>query len=145
MAKGKYQQWLTDDGLLRLEGWARDGLNDKQIAKNVGINEGTLYDWMNKYPKISEAIKRGKAPVDIEVENALLKRAKGYSYEEKTTEIRTLADGDRETHIKTIIKHVPPDPTAIIFWLKNRKPEVWNKPQEEPSKSGEGVKVVIDV
>ena len=77
MAKGKYQRWLEPDGLILLEGWARDGLTDEDIAHNIGVNPCTLYDWKNKYPKISEAIKKGKEVVDIMVENALLKRAMG--------------------------------------------------------------------
>lgn len=70
MAKGKYQEWLTPDGITRLEAWARDGLTDEQLAAKIGITAATLYDWKNKYPEISEAPKRGKEVVDIEVENA---------------------------------------------------------------------------
>lgn len=82
MAKGKYEYWLTPDGLLRLEAYARDGLTDEQIAHNLSITPSTYYEWKKKYPEISEAIKRGKEVVDILVENALLKRALGYSYNE---------------------------------------------------------------
>lgn len=45
MAKGRYEEWLTDDGLLLLEGWARNGLTDEQIAHNVGITSETLRQW----------------------------------------------------------------------------------------------------
>ena len=82
MAKGKYQRWLEPDGLTLLEGWARDGLTDEQIAKNCGCNAATLYDWKKRYPEISKALKKGKEVVDIQVENALLKRALGYEYVE---------------------------------------------------------------
>lgn len=117
MAKGKYQEWLEPDGLLKLEAWARDGLTDEQIANNIGIKRTTLYDWLNKYSDISDALKRGKEVVDIQVENALLKRALGYSYDEVTYEY------GEET--KRVTKEVQPDTTAQIFWLKNRKPDVW--------------------
>ena len=80
MAKGKFEYWLTSEGLLKLEAWARDGLIDEQIAENAGITPSTLYEWKKKYPDISEALKKGKEVVDIQVENALLKRALGYSY-----------------------------------------------------------------
>lgn len=101
MARGKFEYWLTEDGLLLLEGWARDGLTDEQIAKNIGITSKTLYEWKNRFCEICEALKKGKEVVDYEVENALLKRA---------------LDGDT---------------TAQIFWLKNRRPNKWrDKPVE---------------
>ena len=82
MAKGKFQEWLTPEGLLRIEGWARDGLIDEQIAQNIGIRAATLYEWKKRFPEISEALKRGKEVIDRQVENALLKRALGYEYKE---------------------------------------------------------------
>jgi hypothetical protein len=48
-AKGKYHEWLTPEGLLRIEGWARDGLVDEQIAHNMGISTTTLYDYKNRF------------------------------------------------------------------------------------------------
>ena len=75
---GLYENWRTKDGLLTLEGWARDGLNDEQIAHNVGVRAGTLYEWKNRFPEIAEAIKKGKRPVDVQVENALYRSALGF-------------------------------------------------------------------
>lgn len=132
MAKGKYQEWLTEEGLLQLESWARDGLTDKQIASNMGITEQTLNVWKKNYPSLFESLKRGKAVVDIQVENALLKRALGYSYDEVTK--KRVLDYDPSTgqvvgsHMevtKTVRKEVQGDTTAQIFWLKNRRPEQW--------------------
>lgn len=132
MAKGKYEEWLTEDGLLQLEAWARNGLTDQQIAENIGICRDTLIEWKKRFPDISDTLKRGKAIVDIQVENALLKRALGYSYTETTRE--RVIDYDKTTGIPTgshmevtkeVVKEVSPDTTAQIFWLKNRKPDVW--------------------
>lgn len=117
----KYSEWLKPEGLLKLEGWARDGLTDKQIAYNIGINVCTLYDWKNNYSDISNALKKGKEVVDRQVENALLKRALGYSYIEKRVK-KEFGEVVEETLIE---KEVVPDTTAQIFWLKNRKPEQW--------------------
>jgi hypothetical protein len=122
MAKGKYQEWLEPEGLLKIEAWARDGLVDEQIASNMGIRRETLIDWKKKYSNISNALKRGKEVVDIQVENALLKRALGYKYDEIIYE-----DG---IETKRVTKEVQPDTTAQIFWLKNRKPEVWRDKQQ---------------
>lgn len=60
MGKGKYQDWLTHEGLTKLEGWARDGLTDEQIANNIGIGTTTLYNWKKRYVEIVEALKREK-------------------------------------------------------------------------------------
>lgn len=128
MAKGKYEYWLTPEGLLRIEGWARDGLIDEQIAKNIGISRSTLSVWKTKYPDISDALKRGKEVVDRQVENALLKRALGYEYKE----IKEKEEYGAITEKTTTIKQVIPDTTAQIFWLKNRKPDKWrDKPEYE--------------
>lgn len=141
MAKGKYQEWLTPDGITRLEAWARDGLTDEQLAAKIGITATTLYDWKKKYPVISEALKRGKEVVDVEVENALLKRAMGYEYTETRTE--TADDGT----VKTIVmqKTMPPDTTAQIFWLKNRRPAVWRDKQQVEHSTDKPFEVNIKV
>ena len=89
MAKGKYQEWLEPEGLLKIEGWARDGLTDEQIADNIGISRSTLNSWKDKYSDISDTLKRGKEVVDRQVENALLKRALGYEYTENDQGIHT--------------------------------------------------------
>lgn len=121
MAKGKFTEWLTPDGLLLIECWAREGLTDEQISKNIGVAYSTLREWVAKFPAISAALKKGKAPVDFEVENALLKRALGYEWEEVTTEVY----GDGRKHVRKVTRNVPPDVGAIAFWLKNRKPKKW--------------------
>lgn len=125
MAKGKYQEWRTPDKLTLLQAWARNGLTDEQIASNIGISRDTLYTWKKKYPDISDTLKRGKEIVDIEVENALLKRALGYEYEEVTTGLvwDKKTNDYKERVTKTVKKQVAPDVTAAIFWLKNRKPD----------------------
>lgn len=140
MAKGKYKYWLTSDGLLRLEAYARDGLTDEQIAKNMDISVATLYNYKRDHLEILEALKRGKEVVDIEVENALLKKTKGYTVELlKTFKVKqTLYDPDTgkkvaekevlETGIDEV--HIPADTTAQIFWLKNRKAAEWRDKTE---------------
>ena len=106
MAKGKYADWLTEEGLICIQGWARAGLTDEQIAKNMGICRDTLIEWKKRYPDISDALKKGKEVVDFEVENALLKKA------------------------------LAGDMTACIYWLNNRKRDTWRaKPEPEKQAS----------
>ncbi len=131
MAKGKYEKWLEPDGLQLLGAWARDGLTDEQIAKNMGICRDTLIQWKKRFPDISDTLKRGKEVVDVEVENALLKRALGYSTTEVTRE-RALNPETGKVELvvtKAVTKEVPPDTTAQIFWLKNRRPDLWRDKQ----------------
>lgn len=123
MAKGKYQEWLEPEGLLKIEGWARDGLTEEQIAHNMGIAYSTLKNWKDKHMAILAALKRGKEVIDRQVENALLQRALGYEYTETTLEYVPELDEMRVT--KEVTKQVAPDTTAQIFWLKNRKPQEW--------------------
>lgn len=123
----KINDWLEQDKLTLLEGWSRDGLTNEQIANNIGINVKTLYDWKNKESNISNALKKGKEVVDIEVENALLKRALGYKYDEVTYE--------NGVETKRVTKEVQPDTTAQIFWLKNRKPKNWKDKQNNENTS----------
>ena len=117
----KYTEWITEEGLLKIEGWARDGLTDKQIAENIGVAYSTFRDWIKRFPALSAPLKRGKEVIDRQVENALLKRALGYEYVETTKELTDLG----LTVTKQVTKQVAPDTTAQIFWLKNRKPQEW--------------------
>lgn len=121
-------------------------MTDAQIAKNIGITPFTLCDWKNKFPQLSQALKEGKAPVDLEVENALLKRALGYQYEEIVTEIEQVptmqvdANGNmimkEVKHVRKVLKTALPDTTAQIYWLKNRRPDKWReKPTEAEDKT----------
>lgn len=119
MAKSKWEQ--VKDKLILIEGWARDGLTDEQIAKNLGIGKNTFYQYKKEHQDFSDSLKRGKEIVDYEVENALLKKALGYTITLKKEKVTK--DGD-VVKIKEEV-HVPADTTAQIYWLNNRKPKQW--------------------
>lgn len=138
--RGKYEEWLTEDGLLKLEAWSRDGLTQEDIAHNCGCSLSTLKDWLTKYPAIAAALKRGREVADIRVENALYKRATGYDYEEVTKE-----EGPKGVTVRVVKKHVPPSEVAALFWLKNRKPDVWRDKPAEKADTINSVEVVFDV
>lgn len=142
MAKGKYQKWLEPENLILIEGWARDGLTDEQIASNMGVTRKTLAEWKKKYGDICDTLKRGKEPVDRSVENALLNSALGevktlkkpikvkeveYENGKRIREIERIEYAEEEIYI-------PANTTAQIFWLKNRKPEEWRDKREVDSK-----------
>lgn len=118
----KYAEWLTDEGLILIGGWAKDGLTDEQISRNVGVSYSTFRDWKKKFPALSAALKENKEIADRQVENALHKNAIGFYYDE---EVVTNAG-----HVVTVNKYSKPNVTAGIFWLKNRNPEKWRDKQE---------------
>ena len=132
--------WLTEDGLLKIEEWAREGLIDKQIAeKKIGISERTFIRWKNANPSLVSALKRGKAPVDFKVENALLKSALGHKETVRKaikvkTEKQKVGEGKIvEEHIEYVDEevYIPPQVVAQIFWLKNRRPDKWKDKVEQ--------------
>lgn len=153
MAKGKYQQWITDDGLLLLRGFARDGLTDKEIAEHkIGISERTFTEWKTRFPSISAALKDGKIPADYEVEDSLHKAATGFTVTvRKPVKLKTkkqlkdkgTIEEERIEYVEEEV-YIPPNVTAQIFWLKNRRRKYW---QDRPTdaEQEDAVKVIIDV
>lgn len=127
--KPQYAQWLEDQGLIQLEGWAKEGLTIEQIAQNkVGVSTRTLHQWMSDHSQIAQAIKRGRTFCVLEVENALYKAAVGYEVAETTKEKITVKHdlGDEVTiKERTQTRHVPPNVAAAIFYLKNRARNHW--------------------
>jgi len=138
VAKSKWEQ--VKNKLVLVEGWARDGLTNEQIATNLGIGKTTFYKLVKEHSELSELLKKGKEVIDYEVENALLKRALGYEYVETTRE-RTW-NKDKEIYetivTKRVTKQVAPDTIAQIYWLNNRKPKQWRNKvdiEDETSKA----------
>lgn len=117
LRKRKYTDFILEGGLVKVAAWARDGDTDLNIAKKIGISRCMLHVWKQKYPEFAEALRKSRMLVDIEVENALFSRATG------STITETIVDSEGNT--KTFTKQLPPDVTAQIFWLKNRKPKEW--------------------
>ncbi|UNM95942.1 helix-turn-helix domain-containing protein [Ignatzschineria rhizosphaerae] len=118
------------------------GMTDVQIAGFFEVHESTVYQWKIDYPEFSESIKRGKEIADIEVVEALRKRAIGYTYEEVKEEDSPM--GVRRT---TTVKEVVPDPVSIIFWLRNRHPDKWsNNPMPDTDDlTATPVQIVVNV
>lgn len=136
--KSLIDEYLTEDGLLLLEGWARDGLTNEEIAANIGVTSKTLYEWISKKREIGDALKKGKAPVDIKVENQLLKSALGFKVTvKKAIKVKTKKNKPgvgliEEEHIEMVDEeqYIPPVPAAQFFWLKNRRPDKWREKQD---------------
>lgn len=152
MAKGKYREWLTEEGLIRIQGWARDGLSDEQIAANMGISPSTFYEWKRKYPEILEATREGKDVPDRKVENALYQscfdrtitvlkafKVKRVYYDDHG---RRCEEEKLETAEETVA--IPANEKAQEFFLRNRKPVEWpDKQRQEITGADGGVLSVV--
>lgn len=134
MAASKYETVVLPNMAL-IEKWAREGATDAEIAKRLGISRSTLALYKKQHPDISDTLKKTKAVVDAEVENALLRRALGYSYRETTKELRTVGEGKQELVVTRVVeKEVQPDILAQMYWLKNRDPAHWrDRPLPSPA------------
>lgn len=160
MPRGTYRSSYDRDGAPRLadvEGWARRGLSAAQIAKNLGIATSTLYVWRDNHPELAEALARGREVSDLAVENALFKRACGYTAEvKKHYKVKNVTydpvTGKRLSETEELVPcmdqvHVPGDVEAQKWWLSNRdRPgERWRyKPDSEPPREeGEETGVVV--
>ena len=140
MGKGKYEQWRTELGLGRIEEWCGDGITDEELARTMHISASTLYEWLKRFPEISEAVTRGRGGALVQIKNALFERAKGGTH----AEIKAVKLRRREFDAKTgrcvaeeeyidyarEEKYFPPDTNAIKFWLTNRDPEHWSNKVE---------------
>ncbi len=132
MGSGKYEYWLTSEGIRQLEQWASLGLSKFEIAEKMGVGVKTLEKYKQQYKEIGEALDKGKSSADDKVENALLKRALGYEYTEVYHErVLNKETGEYEFVLtKEVTKDVKPDISAQLFWLKNRRPEQWRDKKE---------------
>jgi hypothetical protein len=119
---------------------AMEGATDKQLADSFDVSEQTLNNWKKKYPEFLEALKKGKDDADSQVVASLFHRACGYSHPDVH-----ISNFQGVITVTPITKHYPPDTTAAIFWLKNRKPEEWRDKMEHTGKDGKDLAVVAAV
>ena len=103
------------------------GAKDSDLAKFFEVTESTLNEWKKVYPEFSESLKAGKELADAVIADSLFQRAKGYSH--KAVKIMVV---DKVVVHEEYTEHYPPDPTSMIFWLKNRRPDLWrDKPDPD--------------
>lgn len=129
----KADYWLTDDGLLLISCWVREGLNQNELCQKIGISRGQFIKWKKIYPEIAEAVKTSKEIVDYEVENALLKAALGYKKKSiKVTIGKKIVNGEIFEVLKeTTTEEVGPNVTACMAWLNNRKHDQWKRNRDK--------------
>lgn len=128
--------------LTEIEDWVRNGATDEEVANRLGISRSTFCEYKNQFSEFSDTLKKSKDYVDAQVENALLQRALGYDFEEVT---RELLEG-KLVETKKVKKHIAPDITAQIFWLKNRRPEQWReKPIQEDNAEDKSINITLSI
>ncbi len=137
--KGRPTKYNPDIHIVLGEALGACGYTDKEMAERLKISEATLNNWKNEHPDFLESLKRGKAIPDKLVERSLFQRACGYEHEEDKI---FCSDGQIVT-AKTI-KHYPPDTVACIFFLKNRRPDLW-KDKQIIAGEGEGGAILVKI
>ena len=105
---------------------AKLGATDREVADFFEVAESTVSLWKVQHPEFSEALKVGKDSADERVIQSLYRRALGYSHD--ATKIAVNSQG--EITQVPFVEHYPPDTTAAIFWLKNRRRDEWRDKQE---------------
>lgn len=124
-----YEKWVAGKEE-EIEEWCKQGADLNGIAEFLGCGISTLKRIKKRYPKFQELLDRGGEVANETIISSLFKRAKGYEAEETITEVKVSPDGSAQTtYVKKVKKHVPPDTTAAIFWLKNRTKE-WRDKQD---------------
>lgn len=101
------------------------GATDAELADFFGVVESTINKWKLDHPEFSESVKRGKLIADSEVASKLYHRAIGYEHPDTH-----VSNYQGEVTLTSLVKHYAPDPTAAIFWLKNRRPDQWRDKTE---------------
>ena len=124
------------------------GATDIELSKLFNTCEKTINTWKRTYPEFLQSIRAGKEIADAEVAEKLFKRATGYKFTETHFEkidskgnLEILEDKMIQTELykkKLIVKELAPDPTAQIFWLKNRQPKSWRDKQEHELSGKDG-------
>jgi hypothetical protein len=109
------------------------GATDDDLANFFGVATRTIYRWTAKHEEFCQALKCGKDPADDRVERSLYHRAVGYTFE--AVKLVTAGGVTRQVRYR---EHVPPDTTAAIFWLKNRRKEQWRDKQEHTVTGADG-------
>jgi hypothetical protein len=107
------------------------GATDEQLSEALDVSVVTLNAWKKEHPEFLKALKEGKAEADARVGKSLFQRAIGYEHDD--VHISNYQGTITKTDVR---KHYAPDTTAAIFWLKNRKPEVWRDRVEHTGKDG---------
>jgi hypothetical protein len=120
------------------------GLTRHDIAHNIGITVDTLARWQIRYPELREALRESRAVADVRVEGALYKRAIGYDVTETKSTVVKHPDGTQTVKQEKFDRHIPPDTSAQIFWLKNRKPQDWRDRREFEVDGTVGLVQIID-
>lgn len=138
-----YKKWIAgkEDEIIR---YCEEGADLKGIAKLLGCGLTTLKSLKKMYPEFAELMKKANEVADEEIVSALYKRAKGYDAEDTITEVRVDPGGSAQTtYVRKTKRHIPADLGAMVFWLKNRRPEEWRDKQDVELESQEPISITI--
>lgn len=140
--RGRKSAFTEDKGKIALR-LAKQGKTNAEICEIVGMTSKSLIRWRKSREDFARAFKQNKIDADKEVERSLYERACGYEHESEEIKIIEDADGGVSVARAPIIKKYPPDPTSMIFWLKNRQPDKWRDKKDIGLEGEVEIEVVI--
>ena len=153
--QGAYKVWCEKYGFDLLRALSEEGLSDPEIASRCGLSLDSFARWKRRYPKFRDAVEMGRREADFSVEEALYKKATGYSVKTSKTHKLKRIDYDpvtgkklkeyEELALGVDESYVPPDLKAEIFWLKNRLPLRWNEKDSAEPCEDEGDVGIIEI
>ncbi len=127
--KGKYEIWLEPDNLEKVKDWRRNGATIEDLSKLMHVAQSSIKDWAARFPDFSAALKESEV-YDDQAEQVLhTLGVTGWVTQDVTEELRLNPETGKEelVVVKRVTKQIPPQTAALIFWLKNRRPDKWRE------------------
>lgn len=139
MAKGGRPTAFKPEFIAQAKKLCELGATDVEMAQFFKVATSTFYKWKNEFLEFSEALKAGKSASDDRVERSLYHKAVGYTFDSE----KVFQNNGKIIRAKTV-EHVPPDTTSMIFWLKNRRPDLWRDRQQLEHSGPNGKPIQVD-
>ena len=116
--KSKYETHV-EPRLKEIEEWVSNGATDEEVAKALGVGLRTLNEYKTKYAPLSQAFARARSRVVVQIKEALLKKALGFTYEEEKRVGKKDKNGENIVLVEKYTRYCPPSETAAAMLLRN--------------------------
>ena len=115
--KGKYETHVKPY-FDKIRKWLNEGATERQVAESLGIAYASFNNYKRDYPELDALCKEPRKELVEDLKGALVRRALGFTYEEKKQYITEDELGNKKKHTEITTKQALPDTTAIFGALK---------------------------